>query len=56
MRTYAGGKEGDGLVDSSERRDINGLATDGSLRTDTGRVLTGTSVDNSVNENLINVC
>lgn len=50
--TYADGKEGDSLVDPAERRHIDGLATDGTLRTDTGRVFTGTSVNNSVNENL----
>ena len=52
MVTYTGGKEGDRLVDTAERGDIDGLATDGSLGTDTGGVLTGTGVDNGVNENL----
>lgn len=50
--TYANGKERDGLVDSSEWRNIDGLATDGTLRTDTGGVLTRTGVDNSINKNL----
>lgn len=50
--TYADGEERDGLVDSSEWRDIDSLATDGTLRTDTGGVLARTSVDNSINENL----
>lgn len=50
--TYANGKERDGLVDSSEWRNIDGLTTDGTLRTDTGGVLTRTGVDNSINKNL----
>lgn len=50
--TYADGKERDGLVNSSEWRDIDSLATNGTLRTDTGGVLTRTSVDDSINKNL----
>ena len=50
--TYTSGEERDGLVNSPEGRDINSLATDSSLGTNTGRVLTGTSVNDSVNENL----
>ena len=50
--TYTGGEESDGLVDPAERGDIDGLATDGTLGADTGGVLTGTSVDDGVNENL----
>ena len=50
--TYANGEEGDRLVYSAEGGDIDGLATDGTLRADTGGVFTGTSVDNGVNENL----
>jgi len=33
--TYTDSKEGDGLVDSAERGNINGLTTDSTLRTDT---------------------
>ena len=51
-RTYADGEEGDGLVDTSQRGNINGLTADSSLRANTGRVFTGTSVDNSIDENL----
>lgn len=50
--TYADGEESDSLVDPTQRRHIDGLATDGTLRTDTGGVFTGTSVDNGVDENL----
>ena len=50
--TYADGEERDRLVYSAEGGDIDGLATDGTLRADTGGVFTGTSVDNGVNENL----
>ena len=51
-KTHANGEEGDGLVHAAERGNIDGLATDGTLRADTGGVFTGTSVDNGVNENL----
>jgi len=51
-KTYSGGKESDRLVDAAERRDINSLATDGTLRANTRRVFPRTSVDNSVDENL----
>lgn len=46
------GQQGNGLVDSSERGDIDGLATDGTGGSDTGGVLTGSAVDNGVNGNL----
>lgn len=46
------GQQSNGLVDTAQRRHIDGLATDGTLGTDTGGVLTGTAVDNSVNSNL----
>lgn len=52
METYTDGDESDSLVDATKRRNINGLTTDGTLGTDTGRVFTGTSVDDGVNENL----
>ena len=47
-----GGEEGDGLVDSAEGRDIDGLTTDGTGGTNSGRVFAGTAVDNGVNGNL----
>lgn len=50
--THADGDQSDSLVDPSKRRHIDGLTTDGTLRTDTGRVLTWTSVDNGVDEDL----
>lgn len=52
MRTYTNSKEGNSLVDTAERGDIDGLATDSTLRANTSRVFTGTGVDNSVNEDL----
>lgn len=50
--TYTDSDESDSLVNATKRRNINGLTTDGTLGTDTGRVFTGTSVDDGVNENL----
>ena len=50
--THADGEERDGLVDSSERRDVDGLSSDGTLRTDSGRVLSGSGVDDGVDEDL----
>lgn len=51
--TYADGQKCDSLVHTAQRGDIDGLATDGTLRTDTGGVFTGTSVDNGIDENLV---
>jgi hypothetical protein len=51
-QTYTDGQEGDGLVDPPEGRDIDGLSPDGSLGTDSGRVLSGTGVDDGVNQDL----
>ena len=51
--TYANGEESNSLVDPAQRRNIDGLATDRTLRTDTGGVFTGTSVDNGIDENLV---
>lgn len=50
--TYASGQKGNGLVDTAEGRDIDGLTTDSTSRTDTSGVFTGTGVDDSINENL----
>lgn len=47
-----GGQEGNGLVDTAEGRDINGLSSDGTGRTDSGGVLTGAAVDNGVDSDL----
>lgn len=52
--THADGQEGDSLVNSSEGRDIDGLATDGTLGSDTGAVFPRAGVNDSVNENLYN--
>jgi len=46
------GDQADTLVYPSERADIDGLATDGSLATNTRRVFAGASVDNSIDEDL----
>jgi hypothetical protein len=48
MTTYTNGEERDGLVDSPEGRDIDGLTTDGTLGSDTGRVFTGSGIDDGV--------
>lgn len=48
----ADGEEGDSLVDTAEGRDVDSLATDGTLRTDTGRVFPGAGVDDGVNKDL----
>lgn len=50
--TSTNGEKGDGLVDTAERGDIDGLTTYGTSGTDTGRVFTGTAVDNGINSNL----
>lgn len=48
----ADGDEGDGLVDTAKGGDVDGLATDGSLGTDTGGVFTRAGVDDGVDKNL----
>ena len=53
--SYASGQEGDGLVDSSQWRDIDGLTTDGSLGTDAGGILARTSVNDSINQHLLRI-
>ena len=47
-----GGEEGDSLVDAAEGRDVDGLATDGTGRANTGGVFAGTAVDDGVNSDL----
>lgn len=49
---YTGGQERDRLVHPAQGGDIDGLTPDGSLGTDTCRVLTGTSVHDGVHEDL----
>jgi len=46
------GEEGNGLVDATERRHIDGLATDGTGGTDTGGVFAGSAVDDGINGDL----
>lgn len=50
--TGTDGDQGNGLVDTSERGDIDGLATDGTGGTNSGAVFTGTAVGNGVDGNL----
>ena len=45
-------QQGDGNVDASEGRNVDGLAAGGTTGTDAGRVFTGTSIDNGINDNL----
>ena len=40
------------LVDTSEGRDIDGLSSDSTSTSDTGRIFTGTRVDNGLKKNL----
>ena len=40
------------MVDTSERGDVDGLATDDTGGTDTGGIFAGSSVDHSVDEDL----
>ncbi|QBM90592.1 hypothetical protein METSCH_F01760 [Metschnikowia aff. pulcherrima] len=46
------GQQGNGGVDSSQWRDIDSLSSDSTGRTDSGGVLSGTRVDNSIDNNL----
>jgi hypothetical protein len=46
------GEERDSLVDSAEGRDINGLSSDGTGGTNSGRVFAGTAVDDGVDSDL----
>jgi hypothetical protein len=50
--TGTNGEQGNGLVDTAQGRNIDSLATDGTLGTDTGGVFTGTAVDNGITQNL----
>lgn len=46
------GEEGDGLVDTAERGNIDGLTTDGTCATDTGGVFARAAVDDGVDGDL----
>lgn len=46
------GEKSDGLVDTAERRHIDGLTTDGTSASNTGRVFARAAVDDSVNGDL----
>ena len=50
--TYTSGQERDGLVNSTEGGNIDGLTADGTLRTDTGGIFTGPSVNDGIDQNL----
>ena len=50
--TNTDGKKGDGLVDAAEGGHIDGLTTNGTLRSNTGGILSGSSVDDGVDQNL----
>ena len=50
--TRANGQEGNGLVDTSQGRHIDGLSTDGTGRSDTGGVFARAAVDDGVNGDL----
>lgn len=52
-KAYTDSEQGNRLVNSPKRRHIDRLATDGTLRTNTGRVLSRTGVNNGINENLL---
>jgi hypothetical protein len=44
--------EVDGLIDTAERGDVDGLATDDTTGTDTGRVFAGSTLGDGVNDDL----
>ena len=46
------GEESDGLVDTAERRDIDGLATDSSCTSNTSGVFTWPAVDDGIDSDL----
>ena len=50
--TNTDGKKGDGLVDPAKGGHIDGLTTNGTLRSNTGGILSGSSVDDGVDQNL----
>ncbi|KAH9401930.1 hypothetical protein TYRP_016499 [Tyrophagus putrescentiae] len=48
----SGAQQPDGLVDATQRRDVDGLSADGSGAANSGGVLTGAAVDDRIDENL----
>ena len=50
--TGSGAQQPDGLVDATQGRHVDGLTTDGTGTTDTGRVFTGSAVDDGVDHDL----
>jgi len=50
--TSTSAQKPDSLVDTSEGRDIDGLTSDSTSTSDTGRIFTGTRVDNGLKKNL----
>lgn len=51
-KTYSSGEEIDSLIDSSQRRNINSLSSNSSLRSNTGRILTRSRVDDGIDNDL----
>jgi len=51
--TYTNGKEGNGLIHPSEGRDIDGLTSDGTLRSNSCGIFTWAGVDDCINKDLI---
>ena len=52
MLSHSLGDEVDGLVDSTERGDVDGLLTHNTSSANSGGVLSGTSLHNGIDENL----
>jgi hypothetical protein len=48
----ASGEQVDSGVNTTQRRNVDGLSADGTSRTDTGRVFTRTRVDDGLNQDL----
>ena len=48
LNTHSDGDEGDGLVNPSQRRNVNSLTSDGTGRADSGGVFSRASVDDGV--------
>ncbi len=50
--TSTSGEQVDSGVNTTQRRNVDGLSADGTSRTDTGRVFTRTRVDDGLNQDL----
>lgn len=50
--TDTSGKESNRLIDAAQRRNVDGLTTDGTLRTNTSGIFSRTGVDNSIDQDL----